>query len=117
MVLDKVLTVAIGRNTSAGQAMPRSKWQQFQARAKAALAQEGLVVAHAIGDATGSDGVNEGADEDTAVIVCINPRNVERARQSLATLLPQYGQSSAAFAYDSGHEPVFPTQNGYRAAI
>lgn len=116
MVLDKVLTLAIGRNNSSGKALPENKWQEFQERAHSVLAKQGYVVAHAVGEAKGSDGVNEGAEEDTAVIVVINPRDAQKARTELAKLLPEYGQSSAAFAYDSSHEPVFPTENGYRVA-
>lgn len=115
MVLDKVLTLAIGRNNSKGEVLPEGKWTEFQQRARAILSEEGLVVAHAIGEAKGSDGVNEGAEEDTAVIVVINPKDAQKARTRLAALLPEYGQSSAAFAYDAEHEPVFPTATGFRA--
>lgn len=113
-MLDKVLTVAVGRNQSDGSELPDNRWQEFRSKVKSALEQQGIVVAVTSGGGIGSDGLNDGSDEESAVFVTINPKSAEEARKSLAELLPEYGQGSACFAYDQSHEPVFATENGYR---
>lgn len=116
VVLDQVLTLAIGRNGQDGKPMSSYRWHKFQAKARSVIEQSATVVAHTMGRGVGSDNVNEYAPEDSAIIVAINPTNVELIREQLALLLPKYGQGSAAFAFDREHEPVFATKNGYRTA-
>jgi hypothetical protein len=114
MQLDSVVTVAIGRNSKDGKPLTSRRWANFQNRVKMTLSELALVVAHTQGAGVGSDGVNESEAEDSAVLVAINPKDKELLRQRLAKLLPRYGQTSAAFAIDASHEPVFPTKDGYR---
>jgi len=72
-------------------------------------------VAHAVGDGVGSDGVNEGEQEATAVFIVVNPRHLLTLRRMVANVARKYGQSSVAFAVDTAHEPVFTaTRNGSR---
>ncbi len=116
MILDTVLTVAIGRNLPNGTPLSDGMWRAFRADVRELSEQYGTVVAATIGYAVGSDGVNDGATEETAVFVVINVRNVARLRQLVAYTLDTFGMSSACFAFDGAHEPCFPTDNGFRQA-
>lgn len=115
--LDSVLTIAIGRNNSNGQPLNDARWEEFQDSIKQlfTIDRTGIVVAHTTGGGVGSDGVNEMASEESAVFVAINVNDATTMRQRLARVLKHYGQSSACFALDLAHEPVFTTENGYRA--
>lgn len=114
-MLDSVLTVAIGRNGSEGLPLSNEKWSEFRNRVSKTLKGYGLVVANTLGGGIGSDGVNELESEESAVFVVINPKEVESLRVEVAKILPDYEQGSACFSFDSQHEPVFATENGYRA--
>lgn len=115
-MLDKVLTLAIGRNTQDGTPLSDYKWRKFQTQARGVLSEYATVVAHTRGRGVGSDDDNNGKPEQSAIIVAINPRDAQKARERLAQLLPEYGQGSAAFSYDEAHEPVFATSDGFRTA-
>jgi len=115
MQLDSVLTVAIGRNRSNGDPLDNYLWTEFQGAISAILQEHGTLVAATSGEGVGSDDENEGKPEDTAVFVAINVRNLPQVRRSVAATLQTFGQSSAAFALDTAHEPVFAaTVNGFR---
>lgn len=115
-MLDSVLTVAIGRNCSDGSALWDDDWSSFQERVKVLLSEYGTVVAAAVGHGVGSDGVNDSQAEETAVFVVVNAYKflTSGLRPMLAALLREYGQTSACFAYDLYHEPVFNTVDGGR---
>jgi hypothetical protein len=115
ITLDSVLTVAIGRNGRDGTPMSDRDWAEFQSLVAAELVSAGgTIVAHTTGGGLGSDGVNEGSEEESAVFVAINIEHLIAARRSIALALKLFGQSSAAFAFDMAHEPVFPTPTGFR---
>lgn len=115
ITLDSVLTVAIGRNGSDGTPMDDLFWESFQSKVAAELVSAGgTIVAHTTGGGQGSDGVNDGEDEESCVFVAINVRALDGARQGIAGELRAFGQSSAAFAFDMAHEPVFATPDGFR---
>lgn len=118
MNLDTVLTLAIGRNNSNGQPLNNERWLEFQSQIKTLVNADrsAIMVAHTIGGGVGSDGVNENEDEESAVFVIINAFSVTKMRERLARVLKHYGQSSACFALDMAHEPVFATNDGYRAS-
>lgn len=112
--LDTVLTVAVGRNGPDGKPMSSWRWSNFRSNVRTVLSAYGTVVAETTGGGVGSDGVNDGEEEESAVFVAINVHSLDAVRSLLARLLHNYGQSSACFAYDDVHEPCFPTLNGYR---
>jgi hypothetical protein len=115
-MLDRVLTIAIGRDGQNG-TLSRGKWLSFRRQCKQIAGKYATVVAFTKGAGIGSDDDRDGVPEDSAVLVCINPVDVDQLRQELAHLLPQYGQSSAAFAVDAAHEPVFATNDGRRITV
>lgn len=119
ITLDTVLTVAIGRNGQDGRPLTDSLWAGFQRQVLDLLKGEGTVVCHALSvSAVGSDGVNEGVEEDSAVFIAVNVRNEEVVRATLSNLLGAYGQTSACFAMDHFHEPAFAgTIDGYRPRL
>jgi hypothetical protein len=124
--LDTVITVAIGDVGPAGQLSP-GDWLYFQDEVRATLDKYATVVAQTSGqglrsdDELGPDGnlVTPGHDiEQTAVFVAINPHDIELGfRRDLARILKRYGQTSACFAIDPKHEPVFTTPDGYRPQV
>jgi hypothetical protein len=117
ITLDSVLTVAIGRNGQDGQPMTTADWLLFQHNVAAELVSAGgTIVAHTVGGGLGSDGVNEGSEEESAVFVAINVEDLNGARRNVAQWLREFGQSSACFAFDMAHEPVFATPSGFRPA-
>lgn len=118
--LDSVLTIAIGRNLSDGTPMTDVHWARFQAQVVDAVdTAGGTIVCHAVtDDAVGSDGVNDGEAEQSAVFVVINVRWLGYLRRRLSAILADHGQTSACFAFDMGHEPVFAgTTDGYRPQL
>jgi hypothetical protein len=118
--LDTVLTVAIGRNGADGQPMSDPQWSRFQTETASRIQGNGAkVVCHALSvAAVGSDGSNDGQDEESAVFVAINPTDELELRRQLGTLLARFGQSSACFSLDHFHEPVFAgTTDGYRPRV
>jgi hypothetical protein len=116
--LDSVLTVAIGRNTADGSPLSDADWSDFQAEVARDLGVFGTIVGSASGSGIGSDGVNTGQDEESAIFVAlVDCDQLGSCRASLAGLIGRYGQSSACFAYDLAHEPVFPTVDGFRPRV
>jgi hypothetical protein len=117
ITLDSVLTVAIGRNGQAGDPLPDHAWDLFQREvASSLLATGGTIVAHTTGGGLGSDGVNNGQEEESCVFVVINVGDPDRVRRLVAWDLGHFDQSSACFAFDLAHEPVFATPSGFRPA-
>jgi len=114
MKLDTVLTIAVGRNDQDGNTMGTADWAAFQDSLAILVGTFGTIVANTTGDAIGSDGVNEGQDEDTNVIVAINVTDVDSLRRLVAGMLFARNCSSACFAFDGAHEPVFATASGFR---
>lgn len=119
MILDTVITVAIGRNDASGRPLKGSTWSRFQREVRELLASSGTVVAHVAGaDGVGSDGVNDGQAEETALFIVVNPKNELGVRRALSSILGRYGQYSAAFAVDHYHEPCFAgTTDGFRPRV
>lgn len=117
MKLDSVLTVAIGDATQDGY-LSATEWADFQDDMRTVLDKFGTVVAQALGKGVRSDDcVDEGEDhetESTCVFIVINHRPNDGIRAHVAQVLMQYGQSSACFAIDRAHEPVFGTKTGQR---
>lgn len=113
-MLDRVLTVAIGRNNSEGVPLSNRRWRSFQNKVSFTLGRYGNVVAKTNGGGVGSDGVNDGSEEESAIFLAINVSDIDAVRERIAQILPQFGQGSACFAIDREHEPVFATTNGYR---
>ena len=114
MKLDQVLTVAIGDLDSEGIKLTPTEWSDFRSDVRQVLDTYGDVVAEVEGLGIGSDGLNEGQVEATAVYIVVNPERIDRLRAHLAQVIDAYGQSSACFALDQAHEPVFNTPSGYR---
>ena len=117
--LDTVLTVAIGRNLADGTPMDDERWSLFQWSVRHLLDAHGTVVCHALSvAAVGSDGVNDGAEEDSAVFIVVNPADEQLLRRRLGDELTGFGQTSACFSVDHFHEPVFAgTTDGYRPRV
>lgn len=116
MILDTVLTVAIGRNDATGTAMYPGEWARFRRDVRTLCDRSATVVAETVGTAIGSDGPNDGTPEETAVYVMINPTGDfdTSFRAALADVLATYSTTSACFAIDRTHEPVFATTDGWR---
>lgn len=118
--LDSVLTIAIGRNQQDGTPLCDDDWSDFQYQVIHRCEQAGgEVVCHALSvSAIGSDGRNRGQEEESAVFVVINVQRLEALRRTLSSDIEAYGQTSACFAFDMGHEPVFAgTTDGYRPQL
>lgn len=113
MKLDKVLTIAIGRDNVDG-TLSDQEWSEFREGLLMTVKNYATVVAATDGPGIASDDDRAYQPEDSAVVVAINPKYVNRLRSKLAKLLIHYKQSSCAFALDSSHEPVFPTARGIR---
>lgn len=115
ITLDSVLTVAIGRNQADGTPMNTGQWLAFQHEVAASLlATGGTIVAHTLGGGLGSDGVNADQEEESCVFVVINVGRLDEVRRLVAMDLDRFDQSSACFAFDTAHEPVFATADGFR---
>jgi len=113
--LDKILTIAVGRDYGDSHTLNDIDWINFQQKLIKAIDKHGTCVGAATGRGVGSDDSRYGITEDTAIFIVLNPKYVNRLRKAIAALLPQYGQSSACFSLDMHHEPVFPTKTGWRA--
>lgn len=115
MQLDSVLTVAIGRNGSDGTPMNFIDWELFQTEVQNTVNERATLVYTGQSEAAiGSDGNNDGQEEDSFAIIAINVNNTNDLRWELARILKKFGQGSACFSYDSAHEPVFATDTGWR---
>jgi hypothetical protein len=113
MVLDKVLTIAIGRNSSQGP-LKALDWTIFQQAVYSTVSRYATIVAAASGSGVGSDDNRFNEPEETYVVVAINPASKRKLRYDLAKLLKEYGQSSACFALDNSHRPAWSTASGRR---
>ena len=113
MTLDTVTTVAIGRNGPDGP-MNEHHWNLFQSSVRIACERFGTVVACTTGQAVGSDDDREGQPEETAIVVVINVTDEATLRSRIAYFLRTFDQTSACFATDRAHEPVFNTETGAR---
>ena len=112
---DRVLTIAIGDLTTYGYAMDRARFYALAGDIASEVHEfGGDVYALTYGDAFGSDGINAGELEHSAVILCGNVTDERGLRQSVARRLVAHDLSSACFSVDSAHEPVFATHNGAR---
>lgn len=114
MKLDKVLTIAIGRDNADG-TLSDQEWSEFQDGLLMTVKHYATVVASTEGPGIASDDDRAMQPEDSAVVVAINPKYVNRLRSRISKLLIHYGQSSCAFALDSSHQPVFPNAGGARS--
>lgn len=115
MKLDSVLTIAIGRNGSDNKPMWVGDWDSFKYDVKKCVNTSGTIVFTGNSDsAIGSDGANEGQEEDSYAIIVINIDNINELRANIAGILVKYGQGSACFALDKAHEPAFSTITGNR---
>jgi len=118
MKLDKVLTIAIGRNDANGIALSDSQWADFTARLDEIVAAHATVVFTGHSDyAIGSDGANDSEQEESYAIIAINPEDTVGLRADVASLLWVNRQTSACFALDGAHEPVWYTIGGDRPAV
>lgn len=118
--LDSVLTIAIGRNLPDGKPMSDDHWAQFQFEVATEIDRSGgTLVCHARSDfAVGSDGANDGAEEESAVFLVVNVARLDALRRELSGVIADYGQTSACFSFDLAHEPVFAgTTDGYRPQL
>lgn len=115
MQLDCVLTLAIGRNYGDNVPLSNRRWNNFQCKLREVVSKQATVVGFSSGNGVGSDEGRNGEEEETAILVAINPKDVTVLRASVAQVIKHYQQSSAAFAIDNAHEPVFATKDGTRA--
>lgn len=113
MELDTVTTIAIGDCDAHGAVIDLERWETAQAAIVEACQAHGVLVAHATGEGITSDQPDE-VEEGTAVFVVINVTNTDRLRQIVAKVLRDMGSTSACFATDSAHEPVWATADGSR---
>ena len=115
MQLDRVTTIAIGDLDADGVRIADDTFRRSADRIAAAVERHGgTVYAVTFGDGIGSDAGNEGAAERSAVILCGNVVHPEWLRYDVASVLLDMGGSSACFATDAAHEPVFNTIDGRR---
>lgn len=116
---DVVVTVAIGAETESGM-LTDAELSAASYEIKRALKDSGaVVVAHTFGEGLASDGDRLGTVERTAVLLAVNPipNRVDALRLHIAQTLRTFGMSSACFAVDGYHEPVFDTRNGDRPTV
>lgn len=115
VVRDRVLTIALGDLLPDGSRLRRSLFYAIAGSIAGAVDDHGgTVYAITYGDGFGSDGVNDGAPEHSAVILAGNVADVAGLRRYVATMLRRSGMTSAACALDYAHEPVFNTPTGAR---
>lgn len=112
---DRVTTIALGDRRGDGSRIPGARFERIAERVAAeAEARGGTVYAVTYGDGVGSDGENDGEAERSAVILVGNVDDVAGLRERVAAMLRASGMTSAAFATDGEHEPVFDTPTGER---
>jgi hypothetical protein len=117
--LDSVLTVAIGRNTSDGSPLSDNDWADFQRDVHRDLSVFGTVVGCGVGAGFGTDGENAEQVEQNAIFVAlVGWDQLDKCRASIGALIGRYDQTTACFAYDLAHEPVFSTTtDGFRPRV
>lgn len=113
---DTVITVAIGAETPNGTLLPNDLKAAAKAVRLAIEAVGGTVVAMTYGEGVASDDDRLGTPEATAVVLAINtnPDLGEYLRFRIADILRAFEMTSACYAVDSRHEPVFNTSDGSR---
>ena len=112
---DRVTTIALGDLRHDGSRIPADGFERIAERVAAeAEARGGTVYAVTYGEGVGSDGDNDGEAERSAVILVGNLDDVAGLRRHVAEALRASGLTSAAFATDGEHEPVFDTPTGER---
>ena len=105
---DRVLTIAIGDRLPDGTTLPRDKFRAAaDSIAIATTHRGGEVFAITEGRGVGSDGDNLGAVETSALIRAGNVRDVQGLRRDVGSVLQSWGMTSAAFAIDRTHSPVW----------
>ena len=115
MQLDRILTIAIGDLDTEGNRISPADYDYWaHTIAQDVRDNGGTVYAVTFGDGIGSDGVNDGAEERSAVILAGNVDSVDRLRATVGFRLTRMGASSACFALDGAHEPAFATIDGRR---
>jgi hypothetical protein len=118
MNLDKVVTIAIGRNISDGTPMTNNNWLDMQIQLIELVTRYAEIVFRGEGSAVGSDGRNDGQYERSFVVIAINPKGGPNGlRLGVADLLVEFDQRSAAYSVDESHEPVWSTHNGKRPPV
>lgn len=110
VTLDRVSTIAIGDPLC----HEKTLWNFSDQIAYEVRLAGGTVYAQTVGMAIGSDGVNGGQPERTAIVLAGNIADLDGLRLRLAHLLSDWNMTSACFATDSAHEPIFQGPTGYR---
>ena len=113
---DRVLTIAIGDATPYGNGtVPAPDFRRAgQSIARSVRQRGGTVYALTQGAGVGSDDDRNGVTERTIIILAGNVRDVAGLRRDVSSVLQSYGMTSACFALDRSHEPVFDTADGSR---
>ncbi len=104
---DKVVTIAIGRNYGKNKSLTRGQWSGFKSKTKNLLNSHAQIVAATHGRGIGSDNEQNGKPENTFVLVAVNPVKIKQFQTQFKNLLSHYHQTSAAFAIDKKHKPIF----------
>ena len=108
LVRDRVLTIAFGDLDRDGRKIDGYSWRALRHLARVGVEMcGGTVYAITEGPGVGSDGVNAGESEGSMIVLAGNVRDVAKLRRYVAALLRDIDASSACFALDSVHEPVF----------
>ena len=120
MKLDQVVTVAIGRMDRNGNNLPLSSWTDVRDWVKDDCDANkywwgGTIVAE--GDIRGvTSDQDTQSHEDSYVVLVVNVEDVDRLRKEIALSIGAFKLTSACYAVDSTHEPVFSdTHDGRRA--
>lgn len=112
---DRVVAIAIGDLDRSGRRVDAVIWREARWRLVDSVERcGGTVYAVTEGDGVGSDGVNDGQDERSLIVLAGNVRDVARLRRYVAALLRDLDSTSAAFVMGGDHEPVFDTFDGSR---
>lgn len=115
-MLDRILTIAIGDIRADGRPLSDELWLFFQDAILDAL-KGADVVAHATGYGVTSDQGTETAEQTAVFVAVCNEVAIDPIRRQVARVLRRFEASSACFAVDHRHEPVFPTHDGYRPPV
>ncbi len=113
MKLDAVTTIAVGELDRNGVPLSVPSWRSLCTDIRLICQTLGTLVAEAQGCGATSD-QDDTYDEATAVFIVINVADLPTLRRAIATRLHAYDLTSACFATDAAHEPVFNTTDGSR---
>lgn len=116
LVRDRVIAIAFGDRDRDGRKVDEYSWRALRPLIRGVVEMcGGTVYAITEGPGVGSDGVNAGEPEGSMIVLAGNVRDVAKLRRYVAALLRDIDSSSACFALDSAHEPVFAhNENGGR---